>query len=132
MDTLNEMDLSPSAACPLGGRRWLMAIGLALCASGALAQSASGPSGSAMGHASMQMREQMMSGMRAMQSMQPTGDTDKDFAMMMRAHHQQAVDMAKVQVEHGKSPELKAMARKMMADQQKEIAQFDAWLGKHK
>lgn len=113
-------------------RRTNAALALVLCASGALAQPASGPSGSGIGHGSMQMHEQMMSGMRAMRAMQPTGDTDKDFAMMMRAHHQQAVDMAKVQVEHGKSPELKAMARKMMSDQQKEIAQLDAWLAKHR
>lgn len=52
--------------------------------------------------------------------------------MMMRVHRQQAVDMAKVQVEHGKSSELKAMARKIITDQQKEIARLDAWLGKHK
>lgn len=31
-------------------------------------------------------------------------------------------------VAQGKSPELKAMARKIMADQQKEIAQLDKWL----
>jgi len=108
------------------------ALVLALAASIASAQGASVPAGHAMGHGSQQMQEQMMGGMRAMQSMQPTGDTDKDFAMMMRMHHQQGVDMAKVQVEHGKSPELKAMARKIITDQQKEIAQLDAWLGKHK
>lgn len=116
--------------CP-AARRVVTTLALALCATGALAQGASSPAG-AMGHGSMQMHEQMMGGMRAMQSMQPTGDTDKDFAMMMRAHHQQAVDMAKVQIEHGTSPELKVMARKMITDQQKEIAQLDAWLGKHK
>lgn len=85
-----------------------------------------------MSHGSVQMHEQNMSGMRAMQSMQPTDDTDKDFAMMMPAHHQQAMDMAKVHVEHGKSPELKAMARKIMSDQQMQIAQLDAWLTRHR
>jgi uncharacterized protein (DUF305 family) len=78
------------------------------------------------------MHESMMAGMQKMQGMQPTGDTDKDFAMMMRMHHQQAVEMAKAEVQHGKSPELKAMAQKMIKDQQKEIGQLDKWLAKHK
>lgn len=92
---------------------------------------ASGPGGG-MNHGSQQMHESMMGGMQKMQGMQPTGDTDKDFAMMMRVHHQQAVDMAKVEAQHGKSPELKAMAQKIIKDQQKEIAQLDKWLASHK
>ncbi len=104
------------------------------CSGAAFAQSAGSASASAgnMAHGSQQMHESMMAGMQKMQGMQPTGDTDKDFAMMMRMHHQQAVDMAKVEVQHGKSPELKAMAQKMMKDQQKEIDQLDKWLAKHK
>lgn len=81
---------------------------------------------------SQQMHESMMTGMQKMQGMQPTGDTDKDFAMMMRMHHQQAVDMAKVEVRQGKSPELKAMAQKIIKDQQQEIGQLDQWLAKNK
>jgi uncharacterized protein (DUF305 family) len=46
-------------------------------------------------------------------------------------HHQQALDMAKIEIQHGKSPELKAMASKMMKDQKREIQQLDAWLKKH-
>jgi uncharacterized protein (DUF305 family) len=95
------------------------------------AGSASAPAGG-MAHGSQQMHESMMAGMQKMQGMRPTGDTDKDFAMMMRMHHQQAVDMAKAEVQHGKSPELKAMAQKMINDQQKEIRQLDKWLAKHK
>lgn len=93
--------------------------------------SASAPAGGT-AHGSQQMHESMMAGMQKMQGMQPTGDTDKDFAMMMRMHHQQAVDMAKAEVQHGKSPELKAMAQKMIKDQQKEIGQLDKWLAKQK
>lgn len=82
--------------------------------------------------AAHQMHQKMMSGMQSMQSMKPAGDVDKDFATMMRMHHQQAVDMAKVELEHGKSAELKSMARKMIDDQQKEIAQLDKWLAARK
>lgn len=82
-------------------------------------------------HGSEQMRQVMMSGMQSMQGMKTSGDTDKDFAMMMKMHHQQALEMAKAEVEHGKSPELKAMAQKIIKDQTKEIGQLDEWLRKH-
>jgi uncharacterized protein (DUF305 family) len=84
-----------------------------------------------MAHGSHQMHEQMMGGMQTMQSMQPSGDIDKDFAMMMRMHHQQAVDMARAEAEHGKSPELKALAQKIINDQQNEITQLQKWLATH-
>ncbi|NUZ08429.1 DUF305 domain-containing protein [Piscinibacter koreensis] len=84
------------------------------------------------GHGSEQMHQSMMSGMQKMQSMTPTGDADEDFASMMRMHHQQAVEMARLEVQHGKSSELKAMARKIIKDQQKEISQLDRWLAKNK
>ncbi|MEO6280145.1 DUF305 domain-containing protein [Roseateles sp.] len=80
---------------------------------------------------SKEMHTSMMSGMDAMKNMSMSGDIDKDFAMMMKMHHQQAIDMAKPEVEHGKSPEIKAMARKIIKDQTKEIAQLDGWLKKH-
>lgn len=81
---------------------------------------------------SADMKQSMKAGMEGMQSMPSTGDTDKDFATMMKMHHQQALDMAKMELEHGKSPELKKMASKIIAGQQKEIAQFDRWLAKQK
>ena len=90
-------------------------------------------------HSSMQqasseshdMKKLMTKGMDSMQTMQMSGDMDKDFALMMKMHHQQALDMAKMEIAHGKSPEMKAMAKKIVAAQKKEIAQFDKWLAKH-
>lgn len=79
-----------------------------------------------------ELHRAMMAGMEQMRQMKPTGDLDKDFAMMMRMHHQQAVQMAKIEAQNGKSAELKALANKMMADQQKEIGQLETWLQKHK
>ena len=70
--------------------------------------------------------------MESMRNMEMSGDVDKDFAMMMKMHHQQALDMAKMEIAHGKSPEMKAMAKKIMSAQKKEIAQFDKWLAKQK
>lgn len=83
------------------------------------------------GSGSDEMKKSMMSGMEGMQKMQMSGDTDKDFAMLMKMHHQQALEMAKPEIAHGKSPELKAMARKIIKDQTKEIAQLDAWMKKN-
>jgi uncharacterized protein (DUF305 family) len=60
-----------------------------------------------------------------------TGNADVDFVRNMIPHHQGAVDMAEVELAHGKDPALKKMARKIIADQKKEIAQMEAWLKKN-
>ena len=91
---------------------------------GALAQAANSPSD--------KLKSSMESGMRSMQGMKLSGDTDKDFAMMMKMHHQQAIEMAKVEMQSGTSAQLKAMAQKMIDDQSKEIGELDAWLQQHK
>ena len=77
------------------------------------------------------MAHSMMSGMENMKQMKPTGDVDKDFAMMMKAHHESALDMAKIELAKGKSAELKKMAKGIIASQTKEIAQFDKWIKTH-
>lgn len=56
-----------------------------------------------------------------------TGDADKDFAMMMIPHHQSAIDMAKVELQHGKDPKLQAMAETIVKAQEKEIAELKPW-----
>jgi uncharacterized protein (DUF305 family) len=66
----------------------------------------------------------MMKGMQDANSMKMSGDVDKDFAMMMTMHHEQAIAMAKVLQDHGRNAELKAMALKMSAQQQKEIQEL--------
>ena len=93
------------------------------------AMAASGSSATARG--SDAMSQSMMTGMKKMQDMKPSGDTDKDFAMMMKMHHEQALDMAKIEIDQGKSAEMKSMARKIIAAQKKEIAEFEQWMKKH-
>ena len=63
-----------------------------------------------------------------MKSMQPTGDADYDFAMMMKHHHQSAVDMANAEISGGKDTAMLSLATKMKADQQAEIAQLDSYI----
>ena len=78
------------------------------------------------------MKTSMMMGMDGMHKMKMSGDTDKDFAMMMKMHHQQALNMAEMELANGKSPEMKAMAKQIIVAQKKEIAQFDKWLAQQK
>ena len=60
-----------------------------------------------------------------------SGDADKDFVAGMIAHHQGAIDMAKVELQYGKDPQLRKLARGIIAAQQKEIAFMKSWQAKH-
>lgn len=78
------------------------------------------------------MHQTMMKGMGRMNDMKPSGDTDKDFAMMMKMHHEQALEMAQAELDHGKSAEMKTMAKEIIVAQKKEIAKFERWLATKK
>lgn len=71
---------------------------------------------------SMALHQIMAEGQKMPMTM--TGDVDRDFATMMIAHHQQAIRMSDVLLQHGKHVDLKAMASKMKAAQQKEIEEL--------
>ena len=60
-----------------------------------------------------------------------TGNPDVDFRTKMIPHHQGAIDMAKVALQFATDPSTKAMAEAIIAAQEKEIAEMQAWLEKN-
>jgi uncharacterized protein (DUF305 family) len=75
-----------------------------------------------------ELMETMNKMMAKMKGMKMSGDADKDFVMMMIPHHESAVTMAEDEISHGKNYELKKLSQKIIADQNKEIKEFNDWL----
>jgi uncharacterized protein (DUF305 family) len=82
-----------------------------------------------------QMHEAYQQSMGAMKDDMHHGmmsdDPDVAFAAGMLPHHEGAVEMAKIELEYGKDPEMLELARKIVAAQAAEIAQMKAWLKAH-
>ena len=122
------------------GRRTLGVIAVALLLPAAHAQTKEPmpamqggmAASSAMASGGMDMKAMMKDMGGKMTSMPMSGDPDVDFAMMMRIHHQGALDMANAELSNGKDPQMKKMAKAIVVAQKKEIAQFDSYLTAHR
>jgi uncharacterized protein (DUF305 family) len=77
----------------------------------------------------------MMVGMNRMHddmaNVRLTGDADKDFVAMMLPHHLGAIDMAKVELQYGKDPEIRRLAQSVIDSQGKEREAMLAWQARH-
>nr|WP_298105152.1 DUF305 domain-containing protein [uncultured Shinella sp.] len=69
--------------------------------------------------------------MHAAMAIDFTGNADVDFVRGMIAHHQGAIDMAKVELEHGKDADIRKLAEDVITAQEGEIAMMKEWLAKN-
>ena len=76
----------------------------------------------AMNAAMSRMHQKMMTGY--------TGNPDRDFAAMMIPHHQGAIDMAVIELRHGKDERLRRLAQGIIVEQRQEIAVMQGILSK--
>lgn len=81
-------------------------------------------------HVQENMRRMMVT-LPAMHEGMMMEDADEAFACGMIAHHQGAIDMAQVLLEHGDDPQMRALAEEIIASQVGEIEQMITWLAEN-
>src|SRR5262245_13232666 len=74
-----------------------------------------------------QLMESMDRMHETMSSARPSTDADEDFVALMRAHHQGAIDMAKIELTSGTDPQIRRLAQEIVTEQESEIQLMRLW-----
>jgi uncharacterized protein (DUF305 family) len=111
----------------LGGAAAAFVATVPLIAQEAMDHSGHGAMMGDMGASSMAFMEANDRMHKAM-AMEYTGNADVDFIRGMIPHHEGAVEMARIVLEHGSDPEVKALAEAVIAAQEAEIKWMQDWL----
>ena len=82
-------------------------------------------------HDDNEMMTIMHNMMDEMMAMQMPPDPDNAFALMMRMHHQGAIDMANKELQSGDDAQMREMAQKIIKDQKAEIQELTTFLNGH-
>ncbi|MBN8669982.1 MAG: DUF305 domain-containing protein [Chitinophagales bacterium] len=90
-----------------------------------------GPNVTGYDNHSSNMMKSMHSMSADMSALKMTMDPDHDFAMIMKRHHQGAINMANMELANGSDAMIKSMAQKMKDAQAKEIAMLDSFMMAH-
>ena len=112
----------------------LLACSLALGALPATAQTTTSPPAMQMPAAPSPGSKALadaMARMSAAMNVPATGNVDRDFVAQMIPHHQGAIDMAEAELRYGDDPTMRALARRIVAAQTREIAEMKRWQVKH-
>lgn len=109
---------------------------LAILAASAVVLSACSVSQPTAEHNAMAMHQTLKTSMHTMAHDMHAGmafnNPDYAFAAGMLPHHIGAVDMAKVELQYGKNPQMRQLATNIIVAQDKEIKEMQHWLATHK
>lgn len=79
----------------------------------------------------VQQSQQDMEVMHRDMNIEYSGDALKDFVCGMIPHHQGAINMAYVELAHGRKPEMQRLAQTIIRSQKSDIARMERWLDAH-
>lgn len=101
-------------------RRGLSVVGLLIATSGAAFATAD--------TGARELRGAIQQSAQSMRAMQATDDVDRDFVTAMQRRHQDSIELARVEVKHGKDPSVRALARELIDKQKRDLDDLERWL----